>query len=102
MADVLTLRLEGEIDPQVLALFLEQLASAPSGELEVDLEEADVSAAAVVARLADALRREARRIGRVRVIRAPQVLAHTLYRVGALGRGTLELVEPRDEIGSAG
>jgi anti-anti-sigma regulatory factor len=98
------LELEGTIDDAALDALREALAREPAAEtaLLVDMGEADVESAAVVARLADLLRREARRLGAIELLSAPQTLAHTLYRIGALESGALVLVDPREELGSSG
>ena len=97
------INLEGDVDPDVAALFVEQLAQLQQDDLPVtlDLSGAEITDAATCALLVDALRQTARRLGGLQVREPPQVLAHGLYRVGALERGTLHLVSPRDELGSA-
>lgn len=99
-----TLTLSGTIDPAVAALFAEQLAQAEpdEGPLTVNLRDADIEEATVVAVLTDALRQAAARLGSLQVLEPPQVLAHCLYRVGSLGpTSALHVVEPRHEIGTS-
>lgn len=69
--------------------------------LELDLSELEVRDAAICAEVAGWLRAAARR--RPLVLRAPpQVVAHTLYRIGATdGRHAVHIVEPRAEIGTS-
>lgn len=98
------LSLKGQIDRDIAALFIEQLSgfSREDAPLVLDLEEAELDDAAVVAVLVDHLRQAARRVGAIQVLRPPQVLAHGLYRVGALAGSTLQLIEPREELGASG
>ena len=96
-----TLTLSGTVDPAVAALFVEQLsqASPEAGPLSINLRDADIEHADVVATLTEALRETAKRLGSLQVIAPPQVLAHCLYRVGSLGQGsTLHIVEPRQDL----
>ena len=98
------LRIEGEVDADVAALFVEQLAQVEPEDRPVtlDLAEADLEDAVACAALVDAIRQTARRIGDLQVIEPPQVLAHCLYRVGALeAGGVVHLVAPREEIGTS-
>lgn len=98
------LALKGEVDRDIAALFVEQLASLgrPDAPVTLDMREAELEDAAVTALLVDALRHAALRTGGLQVLEAPQVLAHCLYRVGALGKGsTIQLVEPREELGTS-
>lgn len=97
------IHLEGEVCPDVAALFVEQLAQLHTEDapVTVDLSEAEVVDAATCALLVDALRQTARRLGGLQLLEPPQVLAHGLYRVGALEGGTLHLVSPREELGTS-
>jgi hypothetical protein len=54
-----------------------------------------------VTHMVDAVRLLLKSYEQVRLIRSPQMLAHSLYRVGMLQGGGLELVEPREEEGGA-
>ena len=52
--------------------------------------------------MVDAVRLLVDRFDQVRLIRSPQMLAHSIYRLGMLTEGSrLELVEPREEEGEA-
>ncbi len=95
------LTLEGLLDREMAALLVEQLSELGPEDRPVtlDLTLVDLEDAAVTALLVDALRQTARRVGELKLLRPPQVLAHSLYRVGALGKSTLQLVEPRQELG---
>ena len=97
-------RVEGLLDRDIAALLIEQLSTL-SGEdsvPRVDLSEADIEDAIVMSSLIDALRTTAERLGQLEVFGAPQILAHGLYRVGALGpTAKLRLIEPREEIGTS-
>lgn len=63
------------------------------GDLDVD---DGVSTAAWV----DVVRHLRDRWGGVTLVEAPQMLAHTLYKVGDLRDGRLELVRPREDEGT--
>ncbi len=98
------LTLKGVVDRDIAALFVEQLAtlSREDAPATIDLEEAELEDAAMVATLVDHLRQAAHRIGTIILLRPPQVLAHSLYRIGALGpRAFIQVVEPREEIGTS-
>lgn len=102
MVDTL-LSLAGEIERDVAALFIEQLAGLEREDapIVVDLEEAEIEDATVAATLVEHLRQTAARVGTVRLLRPPQILAHALYRVGAPLGASIQLVEPREELGPA-
>lgn len=98
------LTLKGTVDRDIAALFIEQLASLSleDAPVEIDLEEADIEDGQICAVLVDHLRQAAYRIGSLILFRPPQVLAHALYRIGALGpRAVIQVIEPRDELGSS-
>ena len=99
-----TLRIEGEVEADVAALFAEQLAQMTREDAPVtlDLSEADVEDAKTCATLVEAIRSTAKRVGGLQVLAPPQVIAHTLYRIGALQEGgVIHVVEPRQELGSS-
>ncbi|MCK6550324.1 STAS domain-containing protein [Myxococcota bacterium] len=102
MADTL-LTLTGQVERDIAALFLEQLAAMEREDAPVvlDLEEAEVDDASIATMLVDHIRQTAARVGTVRIIRPPQVIAHVLYRIGALQGSTIQLVEPREELGTS-
>jgi ABC-type transporter Mla MlaB component len=97
------LTLKGTIERDIAALFIEQLSSFSKEDapLVLDLEEAEIEDASVAAMLVDYLRQTAARVGSVQILRPPQVLAHGLYRIGALGPSSIQLVEPRSELGTS-
>ena len=84
-------RLEGEIDRTGVEAFAAWAARA-EGPLLVDLGDAEVEDGAACGELVRALRQLAERGVRVKLLHAPQVLAHVIYRVGMLG--SIELIEP--------
>lgn len=97
-----TLTLKGVVDADVAALFLEELASLGRSDapVTIDMRDAELQDATLIGALVDQIRQAAARAGRVQLLEPPQVLAHNLYRVGALeGDSTIQLVDPRDEIG---
>ncbi len=96
-----TLALTGDVDRDIAALFIEQLAGLTTADapLTLDMAEADVEDAQVCALLIEAIRQAALKVRSVQLIEPPQVLAHGLYRVGALAPGTaIHVVDPRSEI----
>ncbi len=67
----------------------------------LDLEELELLDGGAVARMVDLIRLLLSASRRVEVLKSPQSLAHTLYRVGMLeGDSRLELVDPRQEEGT--
>lgn len=88
-----------ELEGFILAL--NELCSAQE-DLVLDLSQADIDDPVGVVRLAEAIRAASRRFARTRLLRPPQVLAHTLYRVGALEGARLQVEDPREEVGFAG
>ncbi|AOV18257.1 hypothetical protein BJI67_15365 [Acidihalobacter aeolianus] len=95
------LHLQGELVARDLPGFLECLAAELQadvmGNITLDLAELDLLDATAVIGLLERLRGLADS-GRTVVVRhAPQNLAHSLYRVGALSHPGLQLVEPREE-----
>lgn len=98
------LTLEGQVEADVAALFVEQLAGVSKDDvpLTLDMSDAELEDGAVTATLVEAIRAAAERLGSLQILEPPQVLAHCLYRVGALGpASTIHLVEPREELGAA-
>jgi len=95
---VTTLSLKGVVDADVAALFMEELAglSMMDAPLTIDMREAKLEDATLIGALVDQIREAAARAGRVQLLEPPQVLAHNLYRVGALdGDSNIQLVDPR-------
>ncbi len=64
---------------------------------EVEFDRDDPGAGVAVTVWVDRLRELVARHGRVRVHECPQMLAHTLYKVGMLRDRTIELASVRDE-----
>jgi hypothetical protein len=98
----------GDVDSGGAARVLEafqpesgQGESGQSGTAELLMEDAELTDGISVTHMVDAVRLLLRSYGQVRLIRSPQMLAHSLYRVGMLQGGGLELVEPREEEGGA-
>lgn len=69
------------------------------GELILDLEDLDLEDGVAVAHLVTGLRALRARCDRLVLVGAPQMLAHTLYKVGALSDPGLSLVDPRQDEG---
>ncbi|MCE2453750.1 MAG: STAS domain-containing protein [Nitrospinae bacterium] len=95
--------LAGDLDAEGAARVLEAMeAQVLSTELtSLDLEDLELLDGAAVARMVDFVRHLLSVSRRVEVIKSPQSLAHTLYRVGMLeGDSRLELIEPREEEGT--
>lgn len=97
--------IRGDLDAFGARLVLGALEAEPGGsEIGVlFLEEAELLDGSATAQMVDAVRLLLERFERVKLIRSPQILAHSIYRVGMLAGNTrLELVEPREEEGVAG
>jgi hypothetical protein len=94
----------GDVNSGGAARVLEafQAESGQSGMVELLMEEAELTDGISVTHMVDAVRLLLKSYEQVRLIRSPQMLAHSLYRVGMLQGGGLELVEPREEEGGAG
>ena len=94
------LKIAGVLDEDLAALFAEQLSELEES-CAVDLSEADLEDASVTAGLIDIIRTTARRVGGLTLVQAPQVLAHGLYRIGAISADCVTLIEPRNELGTS-
>lgn len=68
-------------------------------EARLLLADLDLEDGVAVAHLVTALRALRSRSGRLVLVQAPQMLAHTLYKVGALHDPGLVLVDPRQDEG---
>ena len=96
--------LSGDVDADGAARVLRALEEkAGAGEAaELLLDEAELTDGPATALMVEAVRLLLDRFTRLRLVRAPQALAHTLYRVGMLRPGSrIALAEPRDEEGRA-
>lgn len=93
------LSVQGVVRAAEAAELARLLATAPvSGAgLELDLDELELEDGVAVAEAVNGLRALAARAGPVRVREAPQMLAHTLYKVGALDRAAIQLLSTRAE-----
>ena len=95
--------LSGDIDSEGAARVLEAMEKeALDAELShLDLEELELIDGSAVALMVDLIRLLLSGSKRVEVLKSPQSLAHTLYRVGMLqDDARLELIEPRQEEGT--
>ncbi len=95
--------LSGDLDSEGAARVLEAMEgeSLCADATSLDLEELELVDGAAVARMVDLIRLLLSVSKRVEVLKSPQSLAHTLYRVGMLeGDARLELVDPRQEEGT--
>lgn len=84
-----SLTLRGQIDRDIAALFIEQLAQLSSADapLTIELVEAQLDDAALAPLLADHLAQTAERIGAIHLIGTPSTLAEALRRLGSAARG---------------
>lgn len=96
-----TLRVEGELDGEAASRLGPALARAeaalPPGDLRLDLDGLELRDGVAVAVATSALRALLERRPRLTLANAPQMLAHTLYRVGALERGLVVVESVRAE-----
>ncbi len=96
------MKVHGPLDEAAVAAIAERLAESPAAAgFTLELADADADEGGPIATLAAALRDAARRGTDVLIFEAPNELAHTLYRIGALGP-RLVLVDPRPPHGHAG
>ena len=94
----------GDVDFDGAGRIFEAFEAYPGrgGAVELMMEEAELTDGLSVTRMVDAVRLLVDRFDQVRLIRSPQMLAHSIYRLGMLTEGSrLELVEPREEEGEA-
>lgn len=91
--------LSGELDLAATdALAAAFPGDAAAGAVVLEMSELDVLEGPPVAAFVSLLRELARHATRLTLVAAPQLLAHNLYRVGALqGRWAIVLVDPREE-----
>jgi hypothetical protein len=62
-----------------------------------DLADLDIEDGVAATEAVNAVRLLSSRVTRLRIIAAPQVLAHNLYRTGMLATGKIELVDMRED-----
>lgn len=92
----------GEVPPAEGERFAAALLAAGRGARVVELGELDLADGPTVARVVTVVRSLAEPAGIV-LREAPQMLAHTLYKVGGLAAGRVVLEDPRgDERGTVG
>jgi hypothetical protein len=90
-----TLYVEGEIYDPDAAAFRDALACTRAPRL--DLLDLDLEDGVSVAETVNALRILLAHHGTMTLLHAPQMLAHTLYKIGMLQDGRLVLIRPRVE-----
>ena len=90
-------RVAGTIDRREAERFVAWalVAEVPGASIELELEDAEIDGGAACAELVRGVRALLDRGLAVRLVHAPQALAHVIYRIGMMGRVTL--VEPREE-----
>lgn len=94
--------LTGDLDSAGARDILRSLDAEPRGGglAELLMEEAELADGISVTLMVEAVRLLLSRYGRVQLVRSPQALAHSLYRVGMLeGASRLSLIEPREDEG---
>ena len=84
---------EGEVDRDSGTAFCEALGEALSAGLSVDMRDLDIDDGVAMAGTVSVIRRHLP----IRILHAPQMLAHTLYKIGMLDTGLVELVLPRTD-----
>lgn len=97
-ARVCALHVEGEVHAHEAAALRDALIARP-GDATWELLELDLEDGVAVAELVNAVDALRARGARVELRHAPQMLAHTLYKVGRLGDPGLVLVAPRADEG---
>ena len=96
-----TITVDGDLEGSRLDALVASL-NAAEAPVVIEMADADITNAAACATLAKVIRETAARVGDVVLVECPQALAHTLYRVGALGSGAIRLIDPKEEMGTAG
>jgi DNA repair protein RadC len=91
------LAVEGEITDPDAAAFRRALVAAGAAFSRLELLELDLEDGVAVAETINALRALLDHHGSLTLLHAPQMLAHTLYKVGMLQDGRIVLVQPRVE-----
>jgi len=94
--------LTGDLDSADARGILGSLDAKPQGGglAELQLEEAELTDGISVTLMVETVRLLLSRYARVQLVRPPQALAHSLYRVGMLGSASrLSLIEPREDEG---
>lgn len=86
----------GELDAGNARLLLPLLESQ-GAIIQLDLAELDIEDREATLAAVDAVRRLLADAGQLTIRHSPQILAHTLYRVGLLESPGLRLIEPRQE-----
>lgn len=90
--------MEGVVSEGDAAELASVLAGLPADRpLRLDLGELELRDGVAVACAIDGLRAALARTGRVHLRQPPQMLAHTLYKIGMLDLGTLSLEDPQAE-----
>lgn len=97
----LHLSVEGALSAPAAAHLVAQAATLDLPDtLWLDLSELEVDDGVAVAELINLVRALAARVTLLTLHDAPQMLAHTLYKVGMLEEGHIRLSQPRQEEGS--
>ena len=92
-----TLTVEGEITDDCAARFRDALVAAGQPTPTLDLLDLDLEDGVAVAESVNAVRLLLAHHGGLTLRFAPQMLAHTLYKIGMLRSGQLVLESPRVE-----
>jgi hypothetical protein len=85
------LTVEGEVGEKEVAVFCRRLEDHLVGVSTVDMLDLEILDGLAMAMVVGSVRR----CLPLRIRYAPQMLAHTLYKIGLLGSEGLELLEPR-------
>ena len=94
------LHIEGEVDGASAQETRDRLlADAPAEPTPLDLLDLDLDDGVAVVEMVNAVRALRDRWGHAELRHAPQMLAHTLYKVGDL-RSRITLVAPREDEGT--
>ena len=96
------IRLAGDLDAQEAAHLERQLTDIrllPAGLLIVEMQELELLDGQAVVALVNGLRHLRKRVARLEVHGAPQILGHNLYRINSLAAGgeTIVLCDMRED-----
>lgn len=98
-----TLSLSGELfgpDAEALVSVFRQAPLPPGGRLRIMMVDLDLEDGVSVAEMVNALRALLARGCALELHEAPQMLAHTLYKVNMLASQPITLVAPREDEGT--
>jgi len=94
--------IEGDLDHQQATALAAAFAmrTDQGAELRVEMDTLELEDGVSVAEMINGLRALLSRWEQLTLVEAPQMLAHTLYKVGMLRSGRIVLIDPREDQGT--